>query len=233
MINQTINFSPTLKICFNRKLFDLKSETGFPIRDPVKKAELIHRQFDSVFSNPSPPIESLFSKTERTPNMEHIHVTSPGIKKILGKLDPHKALGPDNIPGIFLKICAVNMADVFSFLFQASLDQGVVPPDWKTANVVPLFKKGDKSQPENYRPISLTSITCKVLELIVFSMLMSHFDKFNILDDTHNGFRKKKKLRLPVSTLVYLIEVPALMQNLDSEDGDMESFMTFCSKLKY
>ena len=68
--------------------------------------------------------------------MDKIHITSPGIKKILEKLDPHKALGPDNIPGIFLKICAANMADIFSFLFQASLDQGVVPPDWKTANVV-------------------------------------------------------------------------------------------------
>ena len=171
---------------------DLKSETGFPIRDPAKKAELIHRQFDSVFSNPSPPIETSFSDTEKFPSMDKIHITSPGIKKILEKLDPHKALGPDNIPGIFLKICAANMADIFSFLFQASLDQGVVPPDWKTANVVPLFKKGDKSQPENYRPISLTSITCKVLEHVVFSSVMSHFDKFSILDDAQHGFRKNR-----------------------------------------
>ena len=60
---------------------DLKSETGsgLPIRDPVKKAELIHRQFDSVFSNPTPPIETTFSDTEKLPSMDRIHVTSPGI----------------------------------------------------------------------------------------------------------------------------------------------------------
>ena len=173
---------------------DLKSETGFglPIRDPVKKAELIHRQFDSVFSNPSPPIETTFSDTEKLPSMDRIHVTSPGIKKILEKLDPHKAVGPDNIPGIFLKICSADMADILCFLFQASLDQGVVPPDWKTANVVPLFKKGDKSKAENYRPISLTSITCKVLEHVVFSSIMSHFDRFKVLDDAQHGFRKNR-----------------------------------------
>ena len=84
------------------------------------------------------------------------------------------------------------MAHIYSFLFQASLDQGVVPPDWKTANVVPLFKKGDKSKAENYRPISLTSITCKVLEHVVFSNIMSHFDKFKILDDAQHGFRKNR-----------------------------------------
>ena len=108
---------------------DLKSETGFPVRDPVKKAELIHRQFDSVFSCPTPPVKATFSDADRTPSMDRIHVTSPGIKKILENLDPHKAVRPDNIPGNFLKICAANMADIFSFLFQASLDQGVVTPD--------------------------------------------------------------------------------------------------------
>ena len=79
----------------------------------------------------------MFSDVDRTPSMDRIHVSSPGIKKILENLDLHKAVGPDKVPGNFLKICAADMADVYSFLFQASLDQGVVPPDWKTANVVP------------------------------------------------------------------------------------------------
>lgn len=209
---------------------DLKSETGVPIRDPVKKAELIHKQFDSVFSNPSPPIESLFSETERTPNMEHIQVTSPGIKKILEKLDPHKALGPDNIPGIFIKICAANMADVFSFLFQASLDQGVVPPDWKTANV-PLYKKGDKSQPENYRPISLTSITCKVLEHVVFSSIMSYFDKFNILDDAQHGFRKNRScVSQSVTTLKDLADT---LKNKEQTDAILLDFSKAFDKVDH
>ena len=105
-------------------------------------------------------------------------------------MDPNKANGPDNIPGKFLKTCASDMADIYSVLFQASLDQGVVPADWKNANVVPLFKKGDRSLPENYRPISLTSLSCKVLEHVVFSNFMAQFE--HVLDNTQHGFRKKR-----------------------------------------
>ena len=84
------------------------------------------------------------------------------------------------------------MADILTTLFNASLSQGVVPPDWKTANIVPLFKKGDKSNPANYRPISLTSLTCKILEHVVFSNFMSHFEKYSILDNAQHGFRKNR-----------------------------------------
>ena len=109
---------------------------------------------------------------------------APGIQKLLSNLDPNKAVGPDNIPGKFLKLCAPIMADIYSILFQASLDQGMVPPDWKTANVVPLFKKGDASLPENYRPISLTSLTCKILEHVVFSNFIAQFEP--VLDNTQH-----------------------------------------------
>ena len=85
--------------------------------------------------------------------MNPIKINSFGILKLLRNLNPNKAIGPDNIPGKFLKLCANEVADIYTVLFQASLDQGVVPPDWKKANIVPLFKKGDKSLPENYRPI--------------------------------------------------------------------------------
>ena len=171
---------------------DLKSERGLPIRDPKLKADLIHKQFDSVFSNPSPPVQAPEVNFDKIPTIPDIEVTSPGIRKLLEKIDPHKAIGPDKIPGQFLKLCAAEMADILTTLFNASLSQGVVPPDWKTANIVPLFKKGDKSNPANYRPISLTSLTCKILEHVVFSNFMSHFEKFSILDDAQHGFRKNR-----------------------------------------
>ena len=82
--------------------------------------------------------------------------------------------------------------DVYQILFQASLDQGTVPSDWKEANIVPLFKKGDKSKPENYRPISLTSLSCKLLEHVVHSNVMRHFDNLQVLDDGKHGFRKRR-----------------------------------------
>jgi hypothetical protein len=56
-----------------------------------------------------------------------------------------------------------------TLIFQTSLERGKVPDDWKTAHVTPIFKKGDKSKPSNYRPVSLTSTCCKTLEHIIFS----------------------------------------------------------------
>ena len=123
------------------------------------------------------------------------------------------------------------MADIFSFLFQASLDQGVVPPDWKTANVVPLFKKGDKSKPENYRPISLTSITCKVLEHVVFSSIMSHFDKFSILDDAQHGFRKNRSC---VSQLIITLKDFAdTLKNKEQTDAILLDFSKAFDKVDH
>ena len=171
---------------------DLKSEKGLPVRDPLKKAELIHKQFDSVFSDPSPPIQATLDNSNKVPTIPAIEVTSPGIRKLLEKIDPHKAIGPDNIPNHFLKLCSAPMADVLATLYQASLNQGVVPPDWKSANIVPLYKKGDKSNPGNYRPISLTSPTCKILEHVVYSNIMTHLENHSILDDAQHGFRKNR-----------------------------------------
>eukprot|EP00057_Strongylocentrotus_purpuratus_P028746 XP_011683220.1 PREDICTED: uncharacterized protein LOC105447168 [Strongylocentrotus purpuratus] len=67
-----------------------------------------------------------------------------------------------------------------------------VPDDWKNANVAPVFKKGEGCRPENYRPISLTSIACKVLEHIVHSNIMDHLEDHDILSDAQHGFRKKR-----------------------------------------
>ena len=64
------------------------------------------------------------------------------------------------------------------------------PSDWKTAHVAPVYKKGSKNNPDNFRPISLTCICCKLLEHIVVSNIMSHADKYNILYPFQHGFRK-------------------------------------------
>ena len=80
----------------------------------------------------------------------------------------------------------------FQVLFQLSLDSGTLPQDRVTANVSPLFKKGDRTKPANYRPISLTCILCKTLEHIVTYNLVKHFTSNNILYDLWHGFREKR-----------------------------------------
>ena len=65
------------------------------------------------------------------------------------------------------------------------------PEDWKTANVAPIFKKGDRGLASNYRPVSLTCISCKVLEHIIVSQMRDHMDQHNILVDCQHGFRSR------------------------------------------
>ena len=83
------------------------------------------------------------------------------------------------------------MAPALSLIFQKSLTTGELPLSWLRANITPIFKKGDRSLASNYRPISLTSICCKILEHIIFSNIMNHFDQYAILTDRQHGFRRK------------------------------------------
>ena len=97
-----------------------------------------------------------------------------------------------------------------TLIFQASLQQGEVPDDWKQANVAPIFKKGDRSTAANYRPISLTSVCSKILEHIIHSQIMRHLDIHQIQSDQQHGFRKKRscesQLILTVQDLAAALE---------------------------
>ena len=101
--------------------------------------------------------------------MPEIHVGTSGVYKLQKNLKAHKATGPDGISARLLKETASQVAPAITLLFQASLLQGSVPDEWKRANVVPIFKKGNKHKAEKYRPISLTAILCKLQEHIISS----------------------------------------------------------------
>ena len=75
-------------------------------------------------------------------------------------------------------------------IFHKSLATGEVLDDWRTANVTPAFKKGQKYQTENYRPISLNSVYCKIMEHVVASQIMNHREKNNILYPLQHDFRR-------------------------------------------
>ena len=88
-----------------------------------------------------------------------------------------------------LKECANEITPAITSIFQASLDTGKLPTDWTNANISPIYKKGDKHAAENYRPVSLTSVTCKLLEHIICSHILKHTDRHRILSPLNHGFR--------------------------------------------
>ena len=154
---------------------------------PVSKAEALNQQFYSVFTrenNDVPPVN-----LPRYPNMDNIEFTTQGIVKLLQKLKPGKSAGPDNIPTRILKEYALHIAPVLQVIYTQSYQTGILPTDWLTANVVPVYKKGDKSNPVNYRPISLTSICCKTMEHIICHSILDHLNTHTIINPIQHGFR--------------------------------------------
>ena len=115
---------------------------------------------------------------------------------LLKQVDPYKATGPDGIPPRLLKEVANELSPCLTLVFNASLQQGKLPNDWKRAIVAPLFKKNNRNDPVNYRPISLTSVCCKLLERIIHSNIMSHLNNCNILSDVQFGFRRRRSAEL-------------------------------------
>ena len=169
----------------------LKNQDGFLQSDNRSKAEILNHQFSSVFTREDK--DNIPSKGPSPyPSMPDIQVTPKGVQKLLKELNPYKATGPDEVPSRILQVGALELAPALVKLYQYSIDTGEVPQDWRDANVVPIFKKGDRHQPSNYRPVSLTSVVCKVLEHIVHSSIMTHFDRWNILCDSQHGFRKRR-----------------------------------------
>ena len=90
--------------------------------------------------------------------MEEIIVKEHGVCKLLLKINPRKACGPDKISTRILKDSAVELAPLLTAIYQRSFDCGEVPEDWRSANITPVFKKGDRFKASNYRPVSLTKI---------------------------------------------------------------------------
>ena len=132
--------------------------------------------------------------------MPEIKIDLNGVIKLLSNLKPDKAAGPDSIKPVVLKQLKTEIAPVICLLFEKSLQTGQLPSDWKKAQVCPLFKKGDKTEPSNYRPISLTCILCKVMEHIIASNLSKHLNKHNILYELKHGFREKTLMRDPIDS---------------------------------
>ena len=91
-------------------------------------------------------------------------ITCLMVKTYLRKVDPSKASGPDGISGHILKNCSTSLCYPLSILFNKSYRSSILPHDWKDANVVPIHKKGDKADVQNYRPVSLTSLVMKNFE---------------------------------------------------------------------
>lgn len=166
----------------------LNNDSGEPLSDS-ECANMFSTAFSSVFtSEPDTPLPTLPTTITRTMPTTSVSVT--GIVSLIDNLNLSSSAGTDEINSKLLKNTKYISAEYLSLLFAQSLSTGTMPDDWKKGKVVPVYKSGNKNSPLNYRPISLTSVPCKIMEHIIYSEIMRFLDTNKFLHPAQHGFRK-------------------------------------------
>ena len=126
--------------CENIGESPLRDNKGKVHTDDKEKANILNTQFTSAFSNDDTITPSMSST--RSMSMPEIIISINGVKKLLGKINPHKASGPDMVSARFLREVATQISPALTLLFNASILQSIIPTDWKDALINPIYKKG-------------------------------------------------------------------------------------------
>jgi hypothetical protein len=175
----------------------MHDSSGAVTTDQQNIVAILNNFFESVFTKPSNdanPFPVFERRTEAVLTETSIisTITTPRIRLLLSELDTTKSAGPDSIHPYILNKCSASICTPLTSIFIKSIKEGTIPDAWTVANVTPLHKKGSRLDASNYRPISLTSIACKLFERIVKDCILHHLTTNDLIAHQQHGFVPEK-----------------------------------------
>ena len=189
------------------------------------KAKVFLDYFSSVFTTESDQNNlPFFEKRNYETVINDINITEEQIVKKLKKLKVNKSPGPDSVHPRIINELAETLSVPLVIIYNTSIRTKTLPMDWKHANVSVIFKKGSKTTPKNYRPVSLTSILCKTLESIVRDSIIEHMEMNNLFSKKQFGFITGR------STVLQLLHVLNIWIEILDQGGDLE--VVYCDFMK-
>ena len=159
------------------------------VTDPRAIGDIMQDQYKKSFSHPDGPLPA-FPDDERGDML--FSFTRANIEQAMGQLRDHSASGPDNVPAVLLRNCKNALSLPLYILWKKSLLSGDIPSELKEGLVTPLFKSGDRSDPENYRPVTLTSHIIKIFERVICREVLMYLETTEKLPKNQHGFRSGK-----------------------------------------
>ena len=168
------------------------SVDGVLTDNPHTMSETFVQSFSSVFGVDN--LDYPYPHQVCNGRMSVVNFSVLDVEEGLKSLKADSSMGPDSLHPYLLRECASVLAYPLHKLFTLSMNSSTLPAIWKVSNVSPIFKKGSRSDPLNYRPISLTSVSCKAMERLVAKQLYSFLEEHLILDDSQYGFRPKRSV---------------------------------------
>ena len=164
--------------------------------------------FEKLYQDLTNKSKNQHSENPSTTKLSSIEITIDEVHALLSKVNSNKSAGDDNIHPRVLRECALELASPLHRIFQESVNSGCVPHSWKTATITPIFKSDDRSLPENYRPISITSQVGKLLEKILRMKMLDHLMDNGLLSKNQHGFCNKRSCMTNLmETLDYITEM--------------------------
>lgn len=210
------------KLKSRREIPQLEKTDGSKTENDNDKAATLNKFFVSVFTEEDVSTLPQLPPIDVDTLLSDIVISDEDVKKKMKLLKPGKSPGLDNMYPRILKELDRTIVTPLRIIFQKSLQESVVPEVWREAMIVPIHKNGSRSSPGNYRPISLTSIVCKMMESIIRDSIMEHMHRNQLFSDDQHGFLPGK------SCTTQLLEVlDSWMLSMDNHSGIDAVYLDF------